>query len=159
MTTSKGPRASTPAPRTLEIAIRLGGFKFTPEQMKPDGTRKKNPEVVLEATHDGEDRAEELCGFLTHARGDLKVAFVPAKDTNLDGWKGIGTIGSVKIELDGDTTRVRFPIKVSTHLVQTLEDLIGVRLAMSKAGEDYAVLELEAVEPDLDFEGGDAGGE
>lgn len=143
---------TAPALPSLSIAIKLGGFKFTPERLKPDGlTRKRNTEIVLEASHEGAD-AEELLGFLTHVRGDLRVTLVPAEETKLDGWNGVGTIGTVRLEL-GEDAAVRFPIRVESSKVGILEDLIGIRLAMSKQGESSAVLELVPVQPDLDFEG------
>lgn len=155
-TTAKGPRKAPAHPTRLELAVRLLGFTFKPETLKGDGTRKSEPEVTLEVVHEG-DGAEDLFAFLTHARGDLRIALTPADDTGLDGWKGDGTLGTLRFERR-DGVVVRFAIRVAHHKVQILEDLVGVRLAMSRVEESAAVLELEAVEPDLDFEAGDPDG-
>ena len=153
MTTTTAPSVATP--RTLVIAVTLGGFKFTPEILKPDGfTRKRHPELVLEAAYEGDEALEDLFGFLTHVRGDLKIAITHDEESPIQGWQGIGVLGTIKLELS-DETAVRFPIKIQSHEIQNLEDLIGVRLAMSSEGEARATLELEAVQPDLDFEDGD----
>lgn len=153
MTTSTlAPKAA--APRTLKIAVTLGGFRFTPEQLKPDGTRKRSPELVLDTVHEGTDGAEELFAFLTHVRGPLEIHVTPPEETDLQTWRGVGTLGTVKLDLSGEPA-VRFPIRIETELVASIEDLIQLRLDMTERGESSAILELEAIQPDLDFEGGE----
>lgn len=155
MTTKKGPRATKAA--ELEIAVRLHGFTFTPEKLKADGSRKAEPSITLQASHEGKD-PHALLDFLATARGELKIGLVPAEDSDLDGWQGQGVLGTVKVELpDGPADErvfatLRFPITVQTAQIQRLEDLIGVRLAMSRAEELDAVLSLEPVQPDLPLE-------
>ena len=82
----------------LEIAVRLGWLTFKPEKLNGDGTRKAEPSVVVQVAHEGKD-PHALLDFLATARGELKIGLVPAEEPKIHGWGGLGSLGSVKVEL------------------------------------------------------------
>lgn len=167
-----GPTATALAPKVLTLDVLLGGFNYNPPRLDEAGAIKAESSIVFQIVHEDQE-PDDLFSWLEHTRGEIQVSIEAQDDLGslaAKGWKGIGRLGTFKVDLPGTRAResergegtypvIRFPITVESAKSAGLDGFWELRGALSDAGTNEITLTLQAVQDDLPFLDGAGDGE